>query len=805
MGSDEQQSASAARAHAAGQHSYEKLRAQLACFYSSFKPDAVGDALDSVAAHYCSPSAEDESDGEEEQVARGVQRLFELNSSLMEQYHFDLRSVRPTTGRERLGAYFVRFAPERLAAEERLLDELLDAFGERMDTLSLRLYKAYGHDLSEVERFVLRDEGDPIYEACTEEEQRVLQGAMRRARLCADGSDSYAKAKRAHAEALARQQAAIEAGRGHWVSAFDPAQHRFYYRETTTHEVRWDKPEHYVMAADDEEMHAVILVQTAWRMRKARKMLSTAMRAGRLSADGSAALAKARGAHAEARARRAAAVEDGHGHWVEVMDPASHVYYYCDSHTHEVTWDKPEHYVMAADDEEMHAVILAQTAWRMRKAREAVARRAAELAEAARRADEASRLAEEGATAAAAAASTVAAAAAAAAATAAATAAAAASAAALAASVAADTAAAAATAAAAVSAAAGAAATAAAVSVSAAAAASSAAAAALSSAAAAAAEAAAARKRQKERAAAEEKRQQQLARARLNWVEVFDPASRSYYYCERHTYQATWIAPDEYLHASEDTVIHGVIVLQALWRRQLVLTRHPGYCSRTTARRWMADAREEAERQRWLQAELAKAAGGSAPGEMRALLYGVACLRQRAATHLYRREMRLWHHSRRHERAAFQERVAARRLEQAANSSVSSFSSEDDAFSGDDDGQQQQQQQQQQHRHHCSRRTRPAQQPKKLLQKQRQHQCQAHVPPAPHVAPRGKMSASANTAARVELMHLQAAEAKDLAQSRPWRVASKDAVLPDLLAALPQISPTKAQSRKMAALYKLHE
>ena len=83
-----------------------------------------------------------------------------------------------------------------------------------------------------------------------------------------------------------------------------------------------------------------------------------------------------RGAGTEARARRSSAIEDGHGHWVEVMDPASHAYYYCDSHTHEVTWDKPEHYVMAADDEEMHAVILVQTAWRMRKAREAVARRA---------------------------------------------------------------------------------------------------------------------------------------------------------------------------------------------------------------------------------------------------------------------------------------------------------------------------------------------------------------------------------------------------------------------------------------------
>ena len=62
---------------------------------------------------------------------------------------------------------------------------------------------------------------------------------------------------------------------------------------------------------DTVTMHAVILVQTAWRMRKARKMLSTAMRAGRLCADGSAALAKARAAHAEARARwRSAAIEE---------------------------------------------------------------------------------------------------------------------------------------------------------------------------------------------------------------------------------------------------------------------------------------------------------------------------------------------------------------------------------------------------------------------------------------------------------------------------------------------------------------
>ena len=71
-----------------------------------------------------------------------------------------------------------------------------------------------------------------------------------------------------------RQQQAIAKGRGHWVEAFDPSTFRVYFRHSKTHEVTWEQPKHYVMTADDKEMHAVVLLQTRWRMRAARRVLS---------------------------------------------------------------------------------------------------------------------------------------------------------------------------------------------------------------------------------------------------------------------------------------------------------------------------------------------------------------------------------------------------------------------------------------------------------------------------------------------------------------------------------------------------
>jgi hypothetical protein len=78
------------------------------------------------------------------------------------------------------------------------------------------------------------------------------------------------KAKRAQKAAEAKRDAGIAAGEEHWVECFDPATDRFYYYGNYSGQVMWEKPEHYVMAADDELMTAVVRIQSAFRARMAR-------------------------------------------------------------------------------------------------------------------------------------------------------------------------------------------------------------------------------------------------------------------------------------------------------------------------------------------------------------------------------------------------------------------------------------------------------------------------------------------------------------------------------------------------------
>jgi ankyrin repeat protein len=194
-----------------------------------------------------------------------------------------------------------------------------------------------------------------------------------------------AKHMEEHKAKMKAQEEAEEKGVGRWVECYDPEQHAYYYYESNTHEMTWDKPEHYVMAADDELMAAAIKIQCCWRARKARQRQSQ-MKSKLFKAAGSKASAEAekklvehRAKHAELEAKRDAMVEAGHGHWVECFDPAHEAYYYYESNTHEIVWDKPEHYVMAADDELMAAAIKIQCCWRARAARiksEAIAHKA---------------------------------------------------------------------------------------------------------------------------------------------------------------------------------------------------------------------------------------------------------------------------------------------------------------------------------------------------------------------------------------------------------------------------------------------
>jgi hypothetical protein len=256
-----------------------------------------------------------------------------------------------------------------------------------------------------------------------------IADAMHKAmkKLDADTEAALADAKKEQKDKEAALAAHVAAGGSHWVETFDPTENKFYYYDKASHETTWEKPAEYVMAADDEMMHAVVIIQCAWRKRSGRKivkarkaakdaganqvwyqhtdeagalyyynsqtgecqwdrpkeldetwvaeeppeglteMLHSAM--GKLSKDEAQKLTKAKRVQKEKEAALAAHVAAGGSHWVEAYDPTSHGFYYYDNVTQETTWEKPAEYTMAADDEMMSAVIKIQCAWRKKYAK----------------------------------------------------------------------------------------------------------------------------------------------------------------------------------------------------------------------------------------------------------------------------------------------------------------------------------------------------------------------------------------------------------------------------------------------------
>jgi hypothetical protein len=216
----------------------------------------------------------------------------------------------------------------------------------------------------------------------------------------------------------------VNAGEEHWVEVYDSEREAYYYYGSYTGEMTWDKPEHYVMAADDELMAAVIKIQSTWRGKIARGEVVIKKTNGQKwieakdedsghvyywhkdtgecvwekpkdfvdggeAPTGAAAKMKAafegrlklhdkevqekleaaRKVQAAMEAKRDAAVESGGQHWVESFDSASESFYYYDTISHETVWEKPDTYVMAAEDDLICAVIKIQTCWRKKLAR----------------------------------------------------------------------------------------------------------------------------------------------------------------------------------------------------------------------------------------------------------------------------------------------------------------------------------------------------------------------------------------------------------------------------------------------------
>ena len=132
----------------------------------------------------------------------------------------------------------------------------------------------------------------------------------------------------------------------------------FYYFHNTTGEVQWEAPADYRMAADDATMAAVIKIQCVYRSRRTKRRMGEIL-AGRGGARGAAKL-KVEAAIAEhdaaAAASFAAQAETG-GVWVEAFDPNSGKMYYFHTGTSENSWEKPDVYVMAADNVMVRVIV----------------------------------------------------------------------------------------------------------------------------------------------------------------------------------------------------------------------------------------------------------------------------------------------------------------------------------------------------------------------------------------------------------------------------------------------------------------
>lgn len=79
------------------------------------------------------------------------------------------------------------------------------------------------------------------------------------------------KIRQKHEEAIATRAKALAEGKAIWVETFDPDHQASYYFNHETGELTWEKPEFYIVAAEDDEMKAVIRIQCMYRGKLARR------------------------------------------------------------------------------------------------------------------------------------------------------------------------------------------------------------------------------------------------------------------------------------------------------------------------------------------------------------------------------------------------------------------------------------------------------------------------------------------------------------------------------------------------------
>jgi hypothetical protein len=243
--------------------------------------------------------------------------------------------------------------------------------------------------------------------------KKVFEGKLKK--LDKETQMALEKAKRQQELAEAKRDAAVAAGEEHWVECYDPVTGCFYYYGTIKNSTIWEKPEHYVMAVDDDLMVAVLKIQCLYRSKAAHReaekrrlampkwyayddgeghiyyfnsrtgvktyikpedydgeglvspVLMKQIMSGnmkRLDARTHKALRKAQEQQRQAVVDRDLAIQWGDDNWVEHFDEVEGKLYYIGKVTGKKTWEKPVNYVMEVDDDMLIAVAKIQIAFR---------------------------------------------------------------------------------------------------------------------------------------------------------------------------------------------------------------------------------------------------------------------------------------------------------------------------------------------------------------------------------------------------------------------------------------------------------
>lgn len=226
--------------------------------------------------------------------------------------------------------------------------------------------------------------------------KRVMEGSIRR--LDRSVQMQLEEARRRHEELEELREEQVRLGGEHWVEMYDPTHDAFYYYGMFSGDMRWDRPESYVMTAEsDAILRIVVKLQCAFRMTLARKRV---FKMKLLSADRQRQAQALLLSQQEELLLKTEPSEvpldydvplqpdqqqpslepmidptQAENVWIEVYDPFHKVVYYYCSTSGETRWDPPTFFISANEDKEMAAAIAIQSLSRSFLARRDVKQR----------------------------------------------------------------------------------------------------------------------------------------------------------------------------------------------------------------------------------------------------------------------------------------------------------------------------------------------------------------------------------------------------------------------------------------------